>query len=672
MKNRMLASAQKHRAGGLQLIVATGFLWFAMLSPGWAKEPHHPKIVPPGKKVHGKTYDQWAAQWWQDLFAIPVVNGDHPFFSGGTFGGDHKVVFLTGVGGPTTVEINLPKDTAIFFPVLNSECSVLEDPPFHGDDEASLRACANSYLDHAVSLFAEIDGVPVEHLEAYRSGSPWFEFGPLPEGNLFGVPAGTTSLSVEAGIYLFLEPLHDGTHTIHFGGSTSGSASDFAIDTTYVVHVGKKGKGLVVPPDKKVEGKTYGDWANAWWQWVMGIPADRNPLTDETGEFCGEDQHGPVWFLAGTFGNSVERTCQMPKGKRIFMPVFNWIFGAGVFDCDPTVPGVPCDVAGLQQLAAEQTEKAEVLDVTIDGMSVPNVRDYRASSPKPFALKYPDNSVTGVPKGKYSPQVTDGYWLMLEPLPEGEHEIRIHVSAPDTAFGLIEFDIITHLTVGKPKKAHVVPPKAKYRGLSYGEWSAEWWKWCFSLPADRHPLFDTADSSAGQSGNVWFLGGTFTLIEDEDGSASGVVTRDCTVPKGTALFFPILNTECSTVEGNGDTEAELRDCAAFYGSAAMNPDSNLQCTIDGMPVKDLDHYHVQSPAFMYGPLPEDNILQALGLDVPAGTTSLSVSDGIDVMLEPSSAGRHTIHFSGSGIYTEAEHGFDYVFHLDITYHVTVE
>ena len=31
-------------------------------------------------------------------------------------------------------------------------------------------------------------------------------------------------------------------------------------------------------------------------QWVLSIPADRNPLMDMTGEFCGEGQSGAVWF----------------------------------------------------------------------------------------------------------------------------------------------------------------------------------------------------------------------------------------------------------------------------------------------------------------------------------------------------------------------------------------
>jgi hypothetical protein len=232
--------------------------------------------------------------------------------------------------------------------------------------------------------------------------------------------------------------------------------------------------------------------------------------------------------------------------------------------------------------------------------------------------------------------------------------------------------VINVEAAGRMSNPGVAPVNSSAYGKTYGEWSAEWWRWCFSLPADHHPLFDTADCSAGQSGHVWFLGGTFTAVTGEDGTTIGEATRECAVPSGTALFFPILNTECATVEGNGETEEELRDCVTFLGSGVENPDSNPQCTIDGVAVRDLNSFRVQSPLYTYGPLPDNNLLQAFGLDAPAGTESLSVSDGIYVMLAPLSKGQHTIHFSGSAIYTMEEHGFDYVFHLDITYHLTVE
>lgn len=150
------------------------------------------------------------------------------------------MLFLAGIGGGATFAITIPPGTPIFFPVVNAECSVLEPDPFHGDDEAELRACANGHIDNTSDLFATIDGVPVNNLDAYRVESPLFEFGPLPEDNLFALfgldaPAGTTSLAVDAGVYLLLAPLNVGTHVLQFGGTFDEFG--FSIDTTYNITV---------------------------------------------------------------------------------------------------------------------------------------------------------------------------------------------------------------------------------------------------------------------------------------------------------------------------------------------------------------------------------------------------------------------------------------------------
>ena len=78
----------------------------------------------------------------------------------------------------------------------------------------------------------------------------------------------------------------------------------------------------------------------------------------------------------------------------------------------------------------------------------------------------------------------------------------------------------------------ILPPNSTPHGSSYAEWSVKWWQWVFSLPARNSPILDTGDCSAGQSDHVWFLAGAF---------APTTVTRACTIPPGTALFFPLVN-----------------------------------------------------------------------------------------------------------------------------------
>jgi hypothetical protein len=212
---------------------------------------------------------------------------------------------------------------------------------------------------------------------------------------------------------------------------------------------------------------------------------------------------------------------------------------------------------------------------------------------------------------------------------------------------------------GSQENPGVLPPNSKPHGLSYGEWSARWWQWAFSLPTDAHPLFDTADCSAGQTGHVWFLGASFSPSDGEHGWTVAIATRDCTVPAGTALFFPIVNAEASTLEGNGTSDAELRAAVQSFQDLA----TNMSAEVDGVAIRNLDAYRAQSPLYTFGPLPDHNIPQNWGLDAPAGTTSLSVADGVYVMLAPLSVGQHTIHF-----HAEVP---DFLFLLDITYNLTV-
>lgn len=206
----------------------------------------------------------------------------------------------------------------------------------------------------------------------------------------------------------------------------------------------------------------------------------------------------------------------------------------------------------------------------------------------------------------------------------------------------------------------VAPPGSSPYGKSYGEWSAEHWKWLFSIPNAVNPANDFTGVNAGQnqSGSVWFLAGSF-CPEPPLSCSNFVVTRNITVPNGVALFFPILDSECSTVEGNGTTDAELRACAQGFQDVG----TGMTCSIDGVPVDNLQDYRVQSPLYTFGPLPEGNFLEVFGVDAPAGTTSPSVSDGVFLMVHPLGAGVHTIHFTGA----EVPFGFG----MDITYHINV-
>src|SRR6476619_7983139 len=85
----------------------------------------------------------------------------------------------------------------------------------------------------------------------------------------------------------------------------------------------------VAPIKSSPNGKSYGEWAQAWWTWATSIPADQSPVLDATGQFAGVGQSGHVWFLAGTiFGGTFERDVTVPTGTSLFFPALNAIFWA--------------------------------------------------------------------------------------------------------------------------------------------------------------------------------------------------------------------------------------------------------------------------------------------------------------------------------------------------------
>ena len=77
--------------------------------------------------------------------------------------------------------------------------------------------------------------------------------------------------------------------------------------------------------------------------------------------------------LAGSFfGGTFERACTVPD-KALFFPIVNAAFGAAVFDCEPTQPGVPCNITVLRAAAAASMDRVTI-EASIDGVPVRDLR----------------------------------------------------------------------------------------------------------------------------------------------------------------------------------------------------------------------------------------------------------------------------------------------------------
>ena len=208
----------------------------------------------------------------------------------------------------------------------------------------------------------------------------------------------------------------------------------------------------VVSPNTptKVEGHTYGDWSEQWWQWVFSLAVTQNPLFDNADVSTG--QQGKVWFLGGSFNTStVVRTVTIPHDKFLFFPILNaWEDDT---DCDgnnKTSFGEA--LSNLRSDLQGNVDTAQNVSCTIDGVDVPGLSDapnsaYRVKTPSPNGFNYnlpgrdnflemlglpcwsnPHGGQVHVDANIYHP-VGDGIYIMLGPLAPGPHTLHFHGSA---------------------------------------------------------------------------------------------------------------------------------------------------------------------------------------------------------------------------------------------------
>jgi predicted metal-dependent hydrolase len=180
----------------------------------------------------------------------------------------------------------------------------------------------------------------------------------------------------------------------------------------------------VLPNDAIVEGKTIGEWSAEWWKWAFSLPTNQNPLLDPDGSNATNGQpFQSVFFIAGIYeaSGAVTRKFSVPANSYLFLGPRN-VEGDNV----DVVP--PLSAAEIRNLAAGFIDLVTELHVSIDGVPVTNLFDHRAISPV-FSVNLPDTNniytyqyghpVTGL----IDPIVSDGYWVMIAPLPPGPHVI---------------------------------------------------------------------------------------------------------------------------------------------------------------------------------------------------------------------------------------------------------
>ncbi len=216
------------------------------------------------------------------------------------------------------------------------------------------------------------------------------------------------------------------------------------------------------------------------------------------------------------------------------------------------------------------------------------------------------------------------------------------------AIAIISISTFAH----SAERAMPLEPGFALDGHSSAELSASWWKWAMSSPNDINPVRDITGEhcGVGQKGNVWFLAGGF---------GSSKIKRNCTIPAGKSIFFPIVNMiYYPSNENNGYSCDEAKENAAVNNDKAIE----LFTEIDGISVKNPKSFRAKTEKCF-------DVFELVPRKYQPYNAYPSASDGYWIGLKPLAKGKHTLKFGGRYNSTSSAYGRMI---QDIEYEIIVE
>ena len=207
----------------------------------------------------------------------------------------------------------------------------------------------------------------------------------------------------------------------------------------------------IVPPNAKFNGRTYSQWTAAFWQWMLALPLQGHPATDDPSYVFGAHQSGAVWYWAAPDG-PITRQVTLPFGTSLLLTIRDVETS--------TLEEFPFfGATEVEQRSNSVWFADHIIDLfcVIDGVPVENLQDYRFVSPQ-FPFNAPTPWIFGATGGS-GKAVGDGYYLMLTSLSPGLHTIHyggtFHFDAGELDTDPVDFphEGTIQLTVSKGGRA---------------------------------------------------------------------------------------------------------------------------------------------------------------------------------------------------------------------------
>jgi hypothetical protein len=190
----------------------------------------------------------------------------------------------------------------------------------------------------------------------------------------------------------------------------------------------------------------------------------------------------------------------------------------------------------------------------------------------------------------------------------------------------------------EPLSHEVLPPDADLGGMTLAEAGADWWRWALEHPVTNNPVMDETGAfcEEGQSGDVFYLAGTFT--------SDTSVERTCVTTHTGTFLIPIGNIawdNCGTPPEDVVTDQELIDGV----NSLLDEFDSASLVIDGdtigTTIADFAQYRTEVTAYSFTN-PATDSLYALWGGPFDGVCDPSYAAGYYVPFKVSSPGEHDI------------------------------
>ena len=175
----------------------------------------------------------------------------------------------------------------------------------------------------------------------------------------------------------------------------------------------------IFQPTEKPFGKSYEDHVIDFWTSMLSITSLQNPLNDESGKKCSYDRNisnSSVFYLPVNLGGSTAKTCEMPQGMGIFIPIISVTASDGETQS--------ASISDLHKIAKNDQDHVSSLSLKIDDneFEMKDLQKFRIHT-KEFQVTYPADALFGAREG-LSNVVADGYYVITKPLAPGNYTIQ--------------------------------------------------------------------------------------------------------------------------------------------------------------------------------------------------------------------------------------------------------